>query len=73
MQKGDLSSLKDKETVERISDTAIGGVGLLGWRLRSSAETHHCQLLAVCTTSRAAPLHLPNLEAASHALLWNYC
>ena len=62
-------AIKNKETVERISDTAIGGVGLLGWRLCSSVETHRCQPLAVCTTSRAAPPHLPNLEAASHVLL----
>jgi len=27
------AAVKDKETVERISDTSIGGVGLLGWRL----------------------------------------
>ena len=62
-------AVKDKETVERISDTAIGGVGLLDWRLRCSAETHHCQLLTVCATLHAMPPHLPNLEAASHALL----
>ena len=63
------AAVKDKETVERISDTAIGGVGLLGWRLRSSVETHCCQPLAACATSCAAPLRLPNLKAASHTLL----
>jgi len=63
------AAVKDKETVERISDTSIGGVGLLGWRLCCSAETHRCQLLAVCATLRTTPPHLLNLEAASHVLL----